>query len=88
MTGGGSRAFDSADSCYFTTDNGYIGLAGHEVQEGDVVCVLFGCRLPAVLRSQAGGGYTLVTFAYTHDVMDGEFVADSSTVAEEAFVLR
>jgi len=35
---------------FFATDTGYVGCAGHAVQVGDVVCVLFGCRMPAVLR--------------------------------------
>jgi hypothetical protein len=81
-------AYDTAGKCYFTTDAGYIGLAGHKVEEGDVVCILFGCKLPAILRPQPDGSFTLVTYTYTHDVMDGEFLAEPSSVVEETFMLR
>jgi hypothetical protein len=81
-------AYDTAGKCYFTTDSRHIGLAGHKIEEGDVVCVMFGCKLPAVLRPQPNGSFTLVTFTYTHDVMDGEFLAVASSVVEETFMLR
>ncbi|KAK4445222.1 heterokaryon incompatibility protein-domain-containing protein [Podospora aff. communis PSN243] len=73
---------------FFATDTGYVGCAGHAVQEGDVVCVLFGCRMPAVLRPRADGCYTLVTFAHTHDVMEGQVVGGSAGTNYSEFTLR
>src|SRR5436190_5670355 len=70
-------AYNAGDRCFFTTETGYIGLAGHLVQKDDVLCILFGCRLPAVLRPGEDGSYKLVTFTYTHDVMEGEFLRDN-----------
>ncbi|KAK0752991.1 heterokaryon incompatibility protein-domain-containing protein [Schizothecium vesticola] len=73
---------------FFATDTGYVGCAGHAVQVGDVVCVLFGCRMPAVLRPQADGCYTLVTFTYVHDVMEGQLVGASGPGTSREFTLR
>ncbi|KAF8859694.1 HET-domain-containing protein [Acephala macrosclerotiorum] len=39
-------------SSYFTTDVGDIGLAYNLVQKGDVLCILFSCKYPVVLRPQ------------------------------------
>ncbi|KAL7623190.1 hypothetical protein AAE478_006871 [Parahypoxylon ruwenzoriense] len=35
---------------FFTTLKGYMGLGPRGVQQGDLVCVLFGCQQPLVLR--------------------------------------
>ena len=37
--------------CLFTTTNGYVASANKETQSGDVVCILFGCTMPLMLRS-------------------------------------
>src|SRR4051812_9463499 len=34
-------AFHAGDRCFFTTNTGYIGRAGHLVQKSDVLCILF-----------------------------------------------
>ncbi|KAH0534098.1 hypothetical protein FGG08_007307 [Glutinoglossum americanum] len=81
-------AYLAGDRCFFTTDSGYIGRAGHLVQKGDVLCILFGCRLPAVLRPQEDGSYKLVTLTYTHDVMEGEFLRNNGSLEEKEFLLR
>lgn len=81
-------ADSTAGKCYFTTDSGYSGVAGHAVEEGDVLCILFGSKYPAVLRPQSDGKFTLVTFTYTLDIMKGELLADSNSVIDEVFTLR
>ncbi|KAI0593441.1 hypothetical protein F4775DRAFT_578119 [Biscogniauxia sp. FL1348] len=35
---------------FFTTPKGYMGLGPRGVQQGDLVCVLFGCQQPLLLR--------------------------------------
>ncbi|KAF4627244.1 hypothetical protein G7Y89_g10911 [Cudoniella acicularis] len=35
----------------FITESGDIGLAGEEVAEGDILCVIFGCSIPVILRA-------------------------------------
>lgn len=72
--------------CFFTTVSGYIGRANHEVRKNDVVCILYGCRFPAVLRPQSDGTHKLITFAYTDDAMDGQSLEDGNYV-EKNFVL-
>ena len=77
----------------FTTNTGYIGLARQYIQNDDVLVLLFGCKLPVVLRPQEDGSYILVTSTYTDGVvMDHavteEFVANISSAEEKGFLLR
>ncbi|CZR69630.1 uncharacterized protein PAC_19530 [Phialocephala subalpina] len=50
---------------------GYIGLAPGNVRVGDLVCIIFGCRLPVVLRKE-DGRYIFIGSCYVHGIMDGE----------------
>lgn len=54
------------------TRKGYLGLARHTVQAGDLVCVALGGALPLLLRKRDEGGYTYVGDAYIHGIMHGE----------------
>jgi hypothetical protein len=56
---------------YFTTTEGYIGLAPRETRSGDIICVLLGSNAPIVLRSQGEGKYSVVGECYCHGIMDG-----------------
>ena len=38
----------------FTTTNDFVGIGPADAREGDIVCILSGCRLPIVLREQEG----------------------------------
>jgi hypothetical protein len=55
---------------------------------GDLVVVLFGGRVPFVLRQQ-GKRYTLIGECYIHDVMDGEAIDmwREGRLRDETFVL-
>lgn len=72
MTGGHRRIM--------VTDLGDIGLAPRMAQKGDVVCVLFGCSVPVVLRrlgqdgiqGQDGPVFKFVGECYLDGFMDGE----------------
>ena len=71
---GKSLAYDTL----FTTDTGHLGRATstvNTVEEGDVLCIIHGCRIPAILRSQ-GDSFKLLTFAYVADVMEGQYFDD------------
>jgi hypothetical protein len=70
-------AYHMGGCSLFTTDTNYIGRAAHNVQEGDVAAVIFGCPRPAILRP-FGDAYKLVTFAWIHGVMNGELSAPNS----------
>jgi hypothetical protein len=55
----------------FGTRDGYIGLGDITLQGGDLVCVLFGGKMPFVLR-QVEGGYRFIGECYVHGIMLGE----------------
>jgi hypothetical protein len=57
------------------TKNGYIGAVPNETQVGDVVCVLFGCSVPVILRKTLYQSYTFVGETYLHGFMDAEAIA-------------
>jgi hypothetical protein len=57
----------------FITTRGYVGLAPWHSEPGDIICILYGCVVPFVLRRN-GAGYQLIREAYVHGIMDGEFV--------------
>lgn len=57
------------------------GLTPKESKEGDIICVLFGCSVPVVLRQHGKG--TLNTFhmigeCFVYGIMDGEAVSGQS----------
>ena len=56
---------------FFTTRNGYIGLAPRSTTVGDLVCVLKGANVPFILRRK-GENYVIVGECYCHGIMDGE----------------
>ncbi|KAK4205885.1 hypothetical protein QBC37DRAFT_301906, partial [Rhypophila decipiens] len=58
-----------------TNLNGYVGMGPHLAQHGDVVVLLFGARMPYVLRPASDRGvgyYQFLGEAYCHGIMDGE----------------
>ncbi|KAL7896603.1 heterokaryon incompatibility domain-containing protein [Trichoderma sp. TUCIM 5745] len=58
-----------------------FGLAPKEAEDGDLVCILFGCTVPVILRPiEDLGLYKLIGEAYVHGVMDGEAVISSEVV--------
>ena len=56
---------------FFTTREGYIGLAPSRTTAGDLVCVIKGANVPFILRP-TGENYFLVGECYCHGIMDGE----------------
>ncbi|KAF4964990.1 hypothetical protein FSARC_7168 [Fusarium sarcochroum] len=58
----------------FTTEDGYIGLVRADVLPGDVVCILTGCTLPAILRPE-NDHYLFVGCCFMIGLLDSE-VAD------------
>jgi hypothetical protein len=71
------------------TKRRYISAIAQEAQLGDLVCVLFGCSVPVVLRKRIGGEYQFVGECYIHGLMDGEALAmrPSGQVEGHDFVL-
>jgi hypothetical protein len=66
----------------FITLGGELGLGPTAMMEGDVACVLFGGRLPFVLRDE-GGWYRLVGECYIRRYMDEAAVKRWSGVMKD-----
>jgi hypothetical protein len=73
--------------CLFTTTNGYVASASKEVQNGDEVCILFGCAMPLVLRPRNDGTYAIIDAAYVEGIMEGEFLQDKAQYTDTKFVI-
>lgn len=58
-----------------TTDKGYIGMLPELTRRGDIICVLFGSRMPVVLRPK-GRHYLFIGECYVHGIMGGECMND------------
>ncbi|KAG6364696.1 hypothetical protein INS49_006300 [Diaporthe citri] len=59
------------------TKEGYIGVAPRRAQKGDIVCVLYGCSVPVVLRKsgtddESASLCKFVGECYVDGLMDGE----------------
>ena len=55
----------------FSTQEGYMGLAPPIAEQGDIICVLFGCKIPFILRAE-GDHYLLLGGCYVLAGADGE----------------
>ena len=83
-----SRAANGASKhrAFARTAKGYFVLGPAVLKVGDVVCVLFGGKMPFCLRPW-GRHYLLVGECYVHGLMDGEAMKmlEREEVAEEVF---
>ncbi|KAH8769679.1 heterokaryon incompatibility protein-domain-containing protein [Hyaloscypha sp. PMI_1271] len=59
----------------FCTKQGTLGLGPALLREGDLCCILFGARVPFILR-RVRDNYQLVGESYVHGIMKGEAVVD------------
>jgi hypothetical protein len=60
-------------------------------QQGDLVCVLFGCSVPVVLRRlDEDNSYTFIGECYLHGFMDGEAIAMQvkKDIKEQEIILK
>lgn len=57
---------------FIITDEGHLGMAPLEAMKGDVVCVLYGCSVPVILRwCEEKKAYSFVGECYLHGFMNG-----------------
>ena len=56
---------------FFTTADGYIGLAAIATKPDDEVCIILGCLSPLVLRPCGDGSHKVVGDCYIDGFMDG-----------------
>jgi len=70
-------------------EKGWIGLAPMATQVDDIICILYGCSVPVVLRpyDQTAGLFQLVGECYVHGMMDGEAIETADEYVEEEFCL-
>ncbi|AEO59653.1 hypothetical protein MYCTH_2308117 [Thermothelomyces thermophilus ATCC 42464] len=84
------RFFDTVVRLSFrlmVSRSGRIGMVVEKAIKGDLVCVLYGCSIPVVLRkSSDGGSYTLIGECYFDGCMDGSLL-DQVGLEESTFVL-
>ena len=74
-----------------------LGLAPAYAQKGDLVCILFGCSVPVILRrhqakfdSHSCDYYELIGDAYVHGLMEGDALEEQSKydIPAQQFELR
>ena len=73
------------------TNKGYFGALPKQAKQGDLVCVLFGCTVPVVLRKLDDiSSYMFVGECYLHGFMDGEAIAMQvkKELKEQDFILK
>lgn len=68
----------------FSTDRGTMGAGPPKLEEGDIICILYGGPVPYVLRPTAvPGEYKFVGDCYLHGQMRGEALEDPSVCKRE-----
>ncbi|KAH6716460.1 heterokaryon incompatibility protein-domain-containing protein [Leptodontidium sp. MPI-SDFR-AT-0119] len=94
QAGGGPNTFMREMNCtqqrkLFTTTSGYVGMGPAAMKEDDIVVILYGGRVPFVLRPRDEHFY-LVGECYVHGIMDGVGVkiATEKGVVPQYFELR
>lgn len=73
---------------YFRTENGHMGLFSGKVIPGDMVCIIFGCDMPVILR-MIDGKYVHLGVSYVVGLMRGEAVEEmeNGKLVVEKFVI-
>ena len=72
------------DSQVCVSEKGWVGLCPVGSQEGDVIAVFAGARVPYIVRKAEGGGkmYKLIGESYVHGIMDGEAMLNSPSMKD------
>lgn len=91
--GDGNRFFSVArlacrTQICFRLSNGMLGMGPASIDPGDSVVVLFGSRVPFILRRDENG-YRLISDCYVHGIMDGEAYHnfENGKLREETFII-
>jgi hypothetical protein len=73
----------------FLSNSGLCGLVPENADDGDCLCILFGCDIPVVLR-KTGDSYTFIGECYIYGLMDGEAIKEleASTRTSQYFEIR
>jgi hypothetical protein len=97
-TGEGPEAGNTQEKNETTKYNKLFGLCPGRTEVGDLICILYGCSVPVILRDKAPDSpgdrkwFEVIGEAYVHGKMDGEAIADNkdglTMGKEEYFDLR
>jgi hypothetical protein len=60
---------------FFSRNKSFIGLGPGNMEQNDVICVLFGGATPMILRLD-GDNYRFIGECYVYDLMSGEAIQD------------
>lgn len=72
-----NRVLHCIDPCIFTTADGVIGLCPWTAKKGDVIVLLFGGKIPYLLRSQPSSAeFSFVGECFVKGIMHGEFLRE------------
>src|SRR5690242_15785457 len=87
-----SRDSDCAafNRVFARTQQGRYVLGPRLMQSGDIVCVLYGGKMPFILRSWFNDEFLLVGECYVHGLMEGQAIGmtEAGELGEEVFHLR
>ncbi|KAF2627321.1 HET-domain-containing protein [Macroventuria anomochaeta] len=77
----------ASNRAFARTKNGRYVLGPKVIEPGDVLCVLYGGKMPFVLRPWIDGGFLLVGECYAHGLMQGMAIAmmERGELCEETF---
>ncbi|KAE8446651.1 hypothetical protein EG329_011844 [Mollisiaceae sp. DMI_Dod_QoI] len=78
-------------SRYGVTPSNYLALLPSIVEVGDIICVLYGCKIPLLLRAVDGSNfYKVIGAVYVHGFMFGEAIAmqEKGLLQEREFNLK
>lgn len=70
----------------FTTDNGLLGRAPKTAQVGDIIAILWGHRVPFVLRKTPLDAYRVVGNCYVDEMMDGQAIKEEGDPGYEEYL--
>lgn len=83
-------------TCFSTAEidgKSFVGLGPNKAHENDLICILFGCSVPVVLREKKAQGqttkeYKFIGECYVDGMMDGEAIEELSKFEHEWFTMR
>ncbi|KAH8749956.1 heterokaryon incompatibility protein-domain-containing protein [Hyaloscypha sp. PMI_1271] len=78
-----SIAYSTVQRSFFVTKKGYLGLAPQAAKRDDLICVLFGCDEPLIIR-KIGCHYVLIGDSYIYGIMNGEVLQEMRKGCVEA----
>jgi hypothetical protein len=69
-----------------------FGIGPPKTKPGDVICILFGCSVPCILREhqdkEVGNYFEFIGEAFIYGKMDGEAVTEEALEKTKEFRLR